>query len=263
MNLHEIYLVISECNPTGVVGALDDLQNSSLVATSRLAADLSANSMRLSNQISSWTAAYIDLDPKLRIDLGDLKVIGKISTKGGVQGDGFVQSYTVEFAFNWEFEYLLDARGETRLFAANTDQTTVVSHCVDDVMARMVRLGIQKWFSTVSIRIDIYVKENGWCKRIDLKNCSDLITCNSGFRYMYLFFFWQLCNRHPATQLKNCWKVCRIPPFPPPRLHNPPIRTDRTCLASPRSRRRPRREDGNRTRPMTSSGSKWTSEKRN
>ena len=136
---------------------LADLPDSQLqlTASSYRRDGLSADDSRL-NALASWSAADNDTNPYIQADLGGIKQIVAIATKGRGSSDyaQWVTSYTISCSTIDDDSTYINV---PTTFPANSDKNTVMKHSiVPAVAARYVRLHPQTWHDHPSLRWEIY-----------------------------------------------------------------------------------------------------------
>ena len=110
-----------------------------------------------------------------QVDLGTLRRVTRIATQGRQDAPQWVTSYKLAYSTTGAtYSYVSDddAGGE-RVFAANSDENTIVEHALGHVMlARFVRVYPQAWQQHMSLRWELYGCGPSKTCRVAEKLCS-------------------------------------------------------------------------------------------
>ena len=159
-NTVDLFYCVLECRNGQYLGQLDGLADSALTASSVHSGGLDAFRSRINDTQGhgSWASAHISVGQWLQADLGDVKVMAKVATQGRHEVAQFVTSYKLQTSVGGSsFAYVLNGDGSERVFAGNTDYSSIVEHCFDETQARFARIVPQTWYGHMSMRWEVYV----------------------------------------------------------------------------------------------------------
>ena len=152
------------------------------------------------NNGGSWEASIAQYGEWIQCDLLTMHNIYKVATQGrNGQWAQWVTSYYLKYSAtsddDSEFQFVLSAAGNSRLFSANTDQDSVVVNRFYTVHTRYVRLYPVDFHGAMSLRWEVYGCSNPTdCPAIEIANSvlstaatvvgTDVsISCESGFSF--------------------------------------------------------------------------------
>ncbi|XP_067031760.1 retinoschisin-like [Acropora muricata] len=105
----------------------------------------------------SWAAKQNAIGEYLQIDLGKERVVNKIATQGTPSLDQWVKTYKLLFSSNGANWNEYQNNGVVKVFTANSDRGTVVSHKLSPrISTRYVRFSVLSWHWHICMRVELY-----------------------------------------------------------------------------------------------------------
>ena len=153
----------------GIGGRDKDLQNllselsckEPLIEESKLSATSSADTRGPENAFlwsnSAWTAARLDFDQALVVDLGSEKNVTGIATQGRPHSDEFVSEFRIQFGSNGkDWQDYKEVDGSPKIFRGNSGDFIVRNDFDHPIIARWIRINPTKWNNRISLRAELY-----------------------------------------------------------------------------------------------------------
>ncbi|XP_031562905.1 uncharacterized protein LOC116298543 [Actinia tenebrosa] len=105
----------------------------------------------------AWSARHNNANQWLLVDFDREMKITRISTQGRQDANQWVRTYTVEYSQDGVRFTPYSVGKVAKIFAANTDRHSVVSHKLPTpIVAQYVRLRPKSWYSHISMRVGMY-----------------------------------------------------------------------------------------------------------
>ncbi|CAH1248924.1 DLL1 [Branchiostoma lanceolatum] len=131
------------------------------------------NSRETAEKAGAWAAVTNNLDQWLMRDLGEVKVVTGIITKGRNYStdwphgthDQYVTSYVISYGYeNGDEKFYTNAEGEIMVFQGNSDRNTTVHHDFGDyggpVTARFIKIRPRTWHEWIAMRVKIVTDQD-------------------------------------------------------------------------------------------------------
>ena len=133
-----------------------DVQDSALTGSSQHSAYLFSYS-RLNHHYRAWFTTNRN-NEYLQADLGVVRRVEKVATRGNYGGTYWVTSYKFTYSVTGSsYTFVLKNDNSQRIFAGNSDANSVVENVFDDAFdARYVRIYPMTWRSNPVIRWEVY-----------------------------------------------------------------------------------------------------------
>ncbi|XP_035697814.1 uncharacterized protein LOC118430887 [Branchiostoma floridae] len=154
------------------------------------------NSRETSDKAGAWAAVTNDQDQWLMRDLGEVKVVTGVITKGRDYSpdwphephDQYVTSYVISYGVeNGDEKFYTNAKDEITVFAGNSDRDGEVHHDFrnysgpDTLTARFVKIHPRTWHQHISMRAKIITSASSWSasSQFDSRHSADRADINS------------------------------------------------------------------------------------
>ncbi|XP_078603193.1 uncharacterized protein LOC144877163 [Branchiostoma floridae x Branchiostoma japonicum] len=165
------------------------------------------NTHETADKAGAWAAATNNLDQWLMRDLGEVKVVTGIITKGRNYSPDwpsgphyqYVTSYVISYGVeNGDEKFYTNAENEIIVFAGNSDRDGEVRHDFrnysgpDALMARFIKIHPRTWHEHISMRVKIVTSDidgcagdpcdaNADCTDVPAPGTGQDCTCNAGY----------------------------------------------------------------------------------
>ena len=141
-------------------GLLETLPDSSLTASASYPSNAHTPQRSRFSSGYGWGKHPDDASPWLQADLGQLKTLGKVATKGR-DGSHNMNQWLTSFKLSYSssddvFQYVLTGAGDEKVYQANFDSDTIVTHCLSNVHAVKVRLHPLTWNGACTVLWELY-----------------------------------------------------------------------------------------------------------
>ncbi|XP_063906965.1 neurexin-4 isoform X1 [Zophobas morio] len=106
----------------------------------------------------AWSAEENDFDQQLIVDLGQVKNVTRIRTRGRPHSNEYVMEYTISYGTNGlDYAEYKEPSGNAMMFRGNSDSNSIHKNEFEvPIIAQWIRINPTRWRDRISMRVELY-----------------------------------------------------------------------------------------------------------